>query len=72
MVSNVVIMMAKEDVEVYLHVLQTMTEHIQLCGQGLVVLKDCIIVREVTSGLWDAPYYATCLFTSLQQFIKES
>jgi hypothetical protein len=41
---NVDIVMPREDVEVHLHVLQTMTQQSQLCECGRVVLLNCIVV----------------------------
>jgi hypothetical protein len=39
-------MLAKEDVEVHLHALQTMTQQFQLCEWAIVVLENCNIVRK--------------------------
>jgi hypothetical protein len=39
-------MLARDDAEVHLHALQTMTEEIQLCECGIVVLENCITVRK--------------------------
>jgi hypothetical protein len=62
---NVVTVQAREDVEVHLHALQTMTEQVELCewGHYLGKLHHC---SEIMSGLWDAPDYPTCPHTLLQ------
>jgi hypothetical protein len=39
------ILLDKEDIEIHLHALQTMSEQIQLCEWGIVVLENCIVVR---------------------------
>jgi hypothetical protein len=36
----------REDVEVHLHALQSMTEQFQLCEWGTVMLENCIIVQK--------------------------
>jgi hypothetical protein len=41
----VVIVLAREDVEVHLHALQTMTEQFQLIEWGIVVLENCIVQK---------------------------
>jgi hypothetical protein len=51
-----VIVLARDGVEVHLHVLQTMTEQFQLLGK----LHRCL---EITSGSWDAPDYPACPYT---------
>jgi hypothetical protein len=40
----VVIVLAREDVEVHLLALETMTEHFYLCEWGIVVLENCMVV----------------------------
>jgi hypothetical protein len=35
--------LVREDVEVHLHALQTVTEQFQLCEWGTVVLENCIV-----------------------------
>jgi hypothetical protein len=49
-------MLAREDVEVQLHSLQTMTEQIQPCEYGIFILEKNIIVWKS----WDSPDYPTC------------
>jgi hypothetical protein len=49
----VVIVLAREYVEVHLHALQIMTEQFQLCEWGMAVLENC---SETTPGSWDVPY----------------
>jgi hypothetical protein len=41
-----VIVLAREDVEVHLHALQTMTEQFKPCEWGIVALEDNVIVRK--------------------------
>jgi hypothetical protein len=59
--------MAREDVEVHLHALQTMTEQFQLCELGngrLAKLRNC---SEIMFGSWDAALdYPTCPHITLQ------
>jgi hypothetical protein len=40
------IVLAREDAEVYLHALQTMTIQFQLCERGLVIFEYSIIVQK--------------------------
>jgi hypothetical protein len=58
--SDLVIVLAREDVEVHLHALQTMTEQFQLC---LEKLQRC---SEITSDSWECAYYPTHPHTPLQ------
>jgi hypothetical protein len=44
--SDLVIVLAREDVEVHVHVLQTMTEQFQMCEWGTVVLENFVIVSK--------------------------
>jgi hypothetical protein len=39
-------MLSREDVEVYLHALQTITEQFSCVNGDIVILEDCIIVRK--------------------------
>jgi hypothetical protein len=58
---KLVIVLAREDVEVHLHALQIMTEEFQLCEWGLYRrLGKLYCCSEITSGSWDAPDYPTC------------
>jgi hypothetical protein len=57
--------LAKEDAEVHLHSLQTMTEQFQLCEWGQCHLGK-LHRLEITSGSWDEPDYPTCPHTPLQ------
>jgi hypothetical protein len=50
-----VIVLAREDVEVHVHALQTMTEQFQLCEWGHYRLGKLRRCSEITSGLCDAP-----------------
>jgi hypothetical protein len=62
-------MLAREDAEVHLHALRTMTEQFQLCEW-----EHCHIGklhRSEMSGSWDAPDYPTCPRTTLQYFDRE-
>jgi hypothetical protein len=43
---NVVIVLAKEDVEVDLHAQRAMIVQFHLCEWGTVVLKNCIVVQK--------------------------
>jgi hypothetical protein len=61
-----VIVLAKEDVEVHLHALQTMTKQFQLCELGLYHLEKLHLCLEITSGLWDASDYPKCPRAPLQ------
>jgi hypothetical protein len=45
--SNLVIVLAREDVEVHLHALQSTTEQFQLCEWGHCRLGNCIVVRKM-------------------------
>jgi hypothetical protein len=54
-----VIMLAKEDVEVHLHALQTMIEQFQLCERGHCLVGKLHRCLEITSEPWDAPDYPT-------------
>jgi hypothetical protein len=60
-------MLSKEDVEVNLHALQTMTEQFQVCECG-----PCLGIlhrrSETASRLWVGPDYPTCPRTPLQYF----
>jgi hypothetical protein len=58
------IMLAREDVEVHLHAVQTITEEFQLCEWGYY-RPGKLRRLEVTSGSWDAPDYPTCTRTAL-------
>jgi hypothetical protein len=62
--------LAREDVAVYLHALQTLTEQFQLCEWEHCCLGklECL---KITSESWDAPNYPTCLDIPLQQFGHE-
>jgi hypothetical protein len=64
--SNLMIVLAVEDVEVHVHAFETMTEQLQLCEGGIVVLGKLRRCSEIASGSWDAPDYATCPHTPLQ------
>jgi hypothetical protein len=57
-----VIVLAREDIEVHLPALETMTEQFQLCEWGIVFLENCIVVWKS----WDAPEYPTCPRNPLQ------
>jgi hypothetical protein len=57
--SNLVIVLAREDVEVHLHTLQTMTEQLQLCEWGYCCLGKLHHCSGTTSGSWDARDYRT-------------
>jgi hypothetical protein len=61
-----VIVLAREDVEVHLHALQTVTEQFQLCEWGHCGLGKLHRCSEITPGLWDSPDYPTCPLTPLQ------
>jgi hypothetical protein len=61
-----VIVLAREDAEVHLHALQTMTEQFQLCEWGHCRLGKLHRFSEMTSGLWDAPDYPTFPHITLQ------
>jgi hypothetical protein len=52
-----VIVLAREDDEVHLHALQTMTEQFKLCERGHCHLGKLQLCSEITSGSWDAPDY---------------
>jgi hypothetical protein len=52
---NLVIIWAREDAEVRLHVLQNMTEQFQLCECGHCRLGKFHRCSEITSGSWDSP-----------------
>jgi hypothetical protein len=52
--SNLLIVLAKEDVEVHFPALQTMTEQFQLCEWGHCRLGK-LRRSEMMSGSWDAP-----------------
>jgi hypothetical protein len=49
------IVLGKEDIEVYLHALQTMTEQFQLCEWGHYRFGKLHCCWEVTSVTRDAP-----------------
>jgi hypothetical protein len=61
----VVIVLAREDVEIHIHALETTTEHFQLCEWGIVILANCIVIQK-KRGSWDAPDYPTCPRTPFQ------
>jgi hypothetical protein len=50
--SNLVIVLAREEAEVYLHALRTMTELFQLCEWGFIALEICIVVRKLRLDHW--------------------
>jgi hypothetical protein len=50
---NVVIVLAREDAEVHLHALQTMTEQIQLCEWEHCSLGKLYRYWEIIFGSWD-------------------
>jgi hypothetical protein len=56
--SNLMIMLAR-DVEVHLHVLQTITEQVQLCESGHCSLGELHRCSEIMPGPWGAPDYPT-------------
>jgi hypothetical protein len=58
--SNLVIVLAREDVEVTLHAYQTMTKQFQLFEWGHCIHGKLHRCSEMTSGSWDAPEYPTC------------
>jgi hypothetical protein len=60
-----VIVLAREQVEVYLHALQAMTEQFQLCEWGHCHLRKLHHHLEITSGSWDASDYPTWPHTPL-------
>jgi hypothetical protein len=35
--------LAREDAQIHLHALQTMTEQFQVCEWGIIVLENCIV-----------------------------
>jgi hypothetical protein len=60
------IVLAREDVEVHLPALQTLTEQLQLCEWGLCRLEKLHRFSKTTSGSWDASDYPTCPRAALQ------
>jgi hypothetical protein len=62
--KNLVIVVARDDAEVHLLALQTMTEQFLLCEWGHCCLAKLHHCLEVMSGSWDAPDYPT--YTPLQ------
>jgi hypothetical protein len=60
------IVLARENAEVHLHALQTMTKQFQLCEWGHCRLGKLYRCLEITPGSWDAPDYPTCPHTRLQ------
>jgi hypothetical protein len=67
-VTEVVIVMAKENVEIHPHALETMTEQFQLCEWGHCRLGKLHSCSEITSRSWDAPDYPTSPSIPLQKF----
>jgi hypothetical protein len=57
-------MLGREDAEVHLHALHTMTEQFQMCEWGYCLLRK--LHHSETSGSWDAPDYLTYPRTPLQ------
>jgi hypothetical protein len=64
--SNLVIVLAKEDVEVHLNALETMTEQFQLCEWEHCHLGKLHRCLEITSRSWYVPDYPTRPRTSMQ------
>jgi hypothetical protein len=64
--SNLVIVLAKEDAEVHLYGFQIMTEQFQLCEWEHCPLGKRHHCSEIMSGSWNAPDYPTCPCTPLQ------
>jgi hypothetical protein len=60
------IALAREDVEVHLHALQTMNEQFQLYEWGYCPLGKLDHCPEMKSGSWDASHYPTYPHTPLQ------
>jgi hypothetical protein len=60
------IVLAREDVEVNLCALQTMTEQFQLLEWGHYRLGKLHHCSAITSGSWDAPDHPTSPCTPLQ------
>jgi hypothetical protein len=60
------IVLARENAEVHLHALQTMTKQFQLCEWGLCHLGKLHHFSEITPGSWDAPEYPICPCTPMQ------
>jgi hypothetical protein len=61
-----VIVLAREDVEVHVHALKSMTEQFQLCEWGHSRLGKLRRRLEIMSGSRDAPDYTTCPCTLMQ------
>jgi hypothetical protein len=61
-----VIVLVREDVEVHVHAIQTMTEQFQLREWGHCPFEKLHRCSEITSGSWDATDYPTCPRASLQ------
>jgi hypothetical protein len=59
-------MLAREDVEVHFHALQTMTVQFQLLEWAHCRFVKLHSFSKITSGSWDAPNYPTCPRTPLQ------
>jgi hypothetical protein len=66
MILNLVTVLAREDAEVRLHALQTMTEQFRLCEWEDCRLGKLHHCSEITSGSWYALDYPTCQRTPLQ------
>jgi hypothetical protein len=58
-------MLSREDAEVRLHALQTMTEQLS-CVNGDIAIVENYHCLETACGSWDAPDYPTCLRNPLQ------
>jgi hypothetical protein len=63
--SNLVTVLAREDVKIHIHALQIMTEQFQVCEWGHHRLGKLHHCSEM-SGSWDAPDYPTCPCSPLQ------
>jgi hypothetical protein len=63
---NLMIVLAREDVEVHHHALKTKAEQFQLCEWEHCCLGELHHCSEIMSGSWDAPDYPTCPCTPLQ------
>jgi hypothetical protein len=59
-------MLARDDAEIHLHALQTMSKQFQLGEWGHCRLGKLHRCWEVTSESWDAHDYPTCPRTPLQ------
>jgi hypothetical protein len=66
-----VIVLAREDAEIHLHALKTMTKQFRLCEWGNCHLEKLHRCSKISSGSSDAPEYPTCPCTPLQEFSHE-